>query len=259
MIDIHAHILPQVDDGPRSWEETMQMLREGVKDGVKGVVCTSHIYDLLDTDLETELIQKFNILKARVKKERLPISLWLGSEIHCNAKLNQASPIFTLNGNRKYVLMELPLQEFPPNAAETFFKLSLQGFRPILAHPERNGTIVQKPTMAFELVNRGVYLQVNAGSLTGNFGKRIKRLAFELIDHNLVHFIASDCHSIKGRPLLLSVAYHKVKKSWGEDRAQKLFVINPQKAVHGDDIQIDLPRPLNEKKKNIFMNLFKVW
>ena len=151
MIDIHAHILPNVDDGPATWEESLALVKKAYNDGVKGMVCTSHIYDVMDQEIEADWISKFQELKRRVQQEKIEIVLWLGAEIHCNAKFDVRSRLFTLNGNGKYVLIELPLQDFPTNAEETLFQLSIKNFVPILAHPERNSMIIQKPSINRDL------------------------------------------------------------------------------------------------------------
>lgn len=259
MIDIHAHVLPHVDDGPQSWKESLAMLRKGAEDGVRGVVCTSHVLDRLDVRIERVFIEKFNELKNKVSKSSFQISLWLGSEIHCSTKFNPNSRIASLNGNGKYVLMELPLNEIPKESENVFFRLSLDGKVPILAHPERNSLILQNPTVAFELVNRGILLQMNAGSLTGQFGKWVKKISFEMMDHQLIHFIASDCHNAANRPLILSKTYKLVCRHWGEETANRLFKINPYKAVMGKEITPPIPLPVEGTRMGAYRRfLFRI-
>jgi len=255
MIDIHTHILPNVDDGSGSWEESLALIKKARNDGVKGLVCTSHIYDVLNQEIESDWIRKFQELKRRVQQEQIEIALWLGAEIHCNAKFDTRSRLFTLNGNGKYTLMELPLQEFPINAEETLFQLSIKDYVPILAHPERNGSIIQKPSIAYEMVMRGILLQVNAGSITGVFGKRIRRLALDFIDRDLAHFVASDCHNTGRRSIYLKEAYKKVKKRWGTEKADLLFKLNPLRAVQGKSIPVASPISFEKKRKNRLIGL----
>jgi protein-tyrosine phosphatase len=249
MIDIHAHVLPNVDDGPSSWDESIAMLRKAEKDGVKGIVCTSHVLNCLDRKISRDLSDKFKTLQRWVKEDRLKLSLWLGSEIHVHARFDPKDKIATLNGNGKYILMELPLGEFPNGLEGRFFQLSIDGYSIILAHPERNNLIVQNPGIAAGLVRSGILLQVNAGSVTGVFGKRIQKTANKLIDRQLVHFIASDGHSVRNRPIALSKAYHLIREEWGESTAERLFQVNPMKALHGDDIEIQIPAIKSSKKR----------
>ena len=248
MIDIHAHILPEVDDGASSWEESLAILRKGIKDGVRGVVCTPHILNRLDEDTENVLTQKFRRLKEKVRKQGLPISLWLGSEMYCSADFDLRSKIATLNGNGKYILLELPLGEIPQGTGDRFFHLSLEGVTPILAHPERNTIILQNPRLAYEFVQRGVLLQLNAGSLTGDFGKRVKQVAIDLLDHQVVHLVASDCHNARSRPMILSRAYRAVEHRWGKDTAERLFRVNPYRVTTGKEITLSIPIPFDNTR-----------
>jgi len=248
MIDIHAHLLPQVDDGPDSWEESLAIIRRGIEDGIKGVVCTSHVLDRLDEKLEKKFIEKFEELKKRAGEANLKISLWLGSEIHCNAEFNPESRIATINGNRKYALLELPLVGIPNDVEEIFFRLSVEEITVILAHPERNSVIAEKLEIAYDFIEKGVLLQSNAGSLTGQFGKHIKHTVFEMLDHRMIHFIASDCHSPHRRPMLLSQAYKIVTQRYGGKIAEKLFLVNPYRAVIGEEISPFSPIPLHEDR-----------
>lgn len=246
MIDIHAHLLPGVDDGPETWEETLDIIQRGSSDGIKGVVCTPHVVDYLSEDFEKEFVQKFQQLKKMVKKERIDISLWFGCEMHYYASYDHQSKLATLNGNGRFILLELPFVEIPNDIKETIFKIVLEGKTPIIAHPERNMMIVQKPELLYDLIQQGALLQINAGSLTGNFGRRIKRFTVQLFDHQMVHFVASDCHSSRSRPMILSKAYQMIAKRWGEKRAEQLLRENPYKAVIGKKISPPEPIPFNK-------------
>ena len=248
MIDIHAHILPGVDDGPRDWQESLAILQRGRADGIRGVVCTSHVLDRLDAEVERTLIQKFKALEKIVQENGLDIRLWLGSEIHSQTKFDLTSKVATVNGNGKYLLFELPLGELPQDVGDILFHISMEGVTPILAHPERNVVIIRRPETAFDFVRRGVLLQLNAGSITGDFGKKVKGIATLLLDHRCVHFVASDCHSVRNRPMVLSKAYHVVERRWGRETAERLFRSNPYKAVMGEEIVSQTPVVYAERK-----------
>ncbi len=247
MIDIHAHILPKIDDGPDGWEEALAMLKRGEEDGIEGVVCTSHVVDHLDEQFEKNLTQKFEDLKKLAKNNGLKIKLWLGSEIHIQARFNVRSPLATIDGKGKYILLELPLGEIPRGVGDIFFDLSVQGITPILAHPERNSVILRKPHVAFSFVQRGVLLQLNAGSLTGVFGRHVKKVAWSFFKHHMVHFVASDCHGLGSRNLVLSKAYKAVKNRFGPETAESVFHTNPMRAVKGEPIDPPIPLPFAEQ------------
>ncbi|MBW1838820.1 MAG: hypothetical protein JRI49_02705 [Deltaproteobacteria bacterium] len=254
MIDIHAHILPEVDDGASTWNESLKMIEMGLKDGIKGAVCTSHVLDRLDDEIEQLFIQKFERLKKLVQDRGLSFPLWLGSEIHFYARYDTNSRVASFNGNGKYMLLELPMAEISQDFEEKIFELSLNGITAILAHPERNAVIIRKPQEAFEMIQRGVLLQLNAGSITGQFGRKIKRVALEMLDHNMVHFIASDCHNAGNRPMVLSGAYRLISSRYDKRTAEKLFHINPYKVIHGQEISPPMPVPFDDRRgrKGIF-------
>ena len=249
MIDIHAHILPRVDDGPDTWDESLALLRRGEQDGIEGVVCTSHVVDRLDARLEKNLRDKFEDLKRLARNEGLKIKLWLGSEIHIQATFNTGSPVATIDGKGKYILLELPLGEIPRGVGDIFFDLSVQGITVILAHPERNTVILNKPHVAFDFVQRGILLQINAGSLTGVFGRRVKKRAWSFFKHHMVHFVASDCHRPGSRGLTLSRAYRNVTKRFGKETAEMVFRTNAARAIEGEAIEPPMPLPFDEGRK----------
>jgi len=257
VIDLHAHLLPQVDDGPSDWEEVRKMLETGVKDGIKEAVCTSHVLNELSEDLEAKFQFKFQQLQKLVEDWKIPIQLWLGAEIHINAQFDPLSPLATLAGNRKYILLELPLTEMPHGTSERLFELSLAKLQPILAHPERNLVLSQKPQMAYEFVQRGVLFQINAGSLTGAFGRHVRKMAFSFLEHRLVHFVASDCHGFRARAMHLSKAYQLVHRKYGQAMADLLFKENPRKAIRGEEISMEEPVPFVKVKKPLFSFLRK--
>ena len=248
MFDIHTHILPQLDDGSGSWKETMDMIRDGIKDGIKGAVCTSHVFKVLNKELEEQYILRFNELKKRVRKENIQFRLWLGSEININAKFDPKFSIATYNDNKKYMLLELPMSDYPHHVDELLFQLSLQGITPILAHPERNTVIMQKPEIVENLIERDVLIQVNSGSITGMFGRRVRKITLDLINKGFVHFVASDCHSYENRPMLLSKAYKVVQNICGEQRAELLFSINPSRVILGENIDSYMKEGITSNK-----------
>jgi len=239
MFDIHTHILPFVDDGSGAWKETLDMIRSGMKDGIKGAVCTSHVFKVLNEELEQKLINRFTELKRRLQQENINFNLWLGSEINVNAEFNIESSVATINGNKKYILLELPMSDYPHHVDDLLFQLSLKGLIPILAHPERNTVIMQKPVIVNNLIERGVLIQINSGSLTGIFGRRVRKVTMSLLKKGQVHIVASDCHNVNSRPMHLSSAYEIVENMYGKERTELLFTINPRKVIKGETIRAE--------------------
>lgn len=248
MIDLHTHILPGIDDGPSGFEEALAMLEAGRRDGITGAVCSSHVLDRFDVATESRLADAFSELRKRATLAGIRMDLWLGAEIHMNVSLDPVPPAATIAGGGKYLLLELPLNDIPHDADDKLFQLTVAGFVPILAHPERNAVLVQKPERAFNLVERGVLMQVNAGSLTGEFGYRVRKAAEILLDHGLVHFIGSDCHNLRSRPMRLSDAFRAAARRAGEDTARELTEGNPRRVVTGEPVWTPKPVPFAQKK-----------
>jgi protein-tyrosine phosphatase len=251
-IDIHSHLLANWDDGPENWETTLEMLRQGVQDGIKEVICTPHILSKNDLQRENEILQRYEELKARAVHAKLPIKIHIGAELYIQPHFPFDKKICTLAQNGRYFLMEFTMGMIPDFVTKKFFDLLLKSKTPIIAHPERNFTIMNKPNTAFQLVEKGALLQINAGSLLGWFGKNSKSVAIQLLDANLVHFIASDAHDLKTRPLKLRDAFELVKTKWGSERAHALFYENQVKMMKGEDIKIGNPHAINQNKKQSF-------
>jgi len=151
------------------------------------------------------------------------------------------------------------MSDYPHHVDDLLFNLSLDGWIPVLAHPERNTIIMQKPEIVESLIERGVLIQINSGSLTGIFGRRVRKITLDFIKKGLVQLVASDCHSYKNRPMLLSNAYGIVQHICGQERAELLFKINPRKVISGEIINPEATRGEigDEGWRNYFNKLLK--
>lgn len=234
MIDIHSHTLPFTDDGASDWEEALTMLRQAEQDGIQVIVLTPHISNELDFKNEREIIGRYVQLKKKARVQGLTIEIMLGSEILIQPNLALHHRIATLNNNGIYFLTEFPMQTIPRYAKKVFYKLIVDGYIPIIAHPERNERFLKKTQLVHDFVEIGVLMQINSGSIEGRFGQNVKSLAFNLIENNLAHFIASDGHKCEIRKCQLKKAWNLVAKEWGESKARRLFIENPQKAIRGE-------------------------
>jgi protein-tyrosine phosphatase len=258
VIDIHAHVLPKIDDGPQSWDETFDMLRIAQEHGTTEVAITHHILSELEYEREPEILERFAELQARMPEEGIDIKLHLGAEIYAQPDMTLDHQISTYNNMGRYCLIEFPMQSIPRFAAQRFFELLTDGVIPILAHPERNMGILRRPDIAYEYAKRGALLQVNAQSLLGRHGSRVKEIAQLLMECNLVHIVASDAHDAVRRPLRLDDAYAVVADTWGAERADILFKKNPGRVVRGETVPAPEPIPIEEAQKGRRSILFRV-
>lgn len=247
MIDIHTHLLPNFDDGPKSIDDTRNMLTLSERDGTKEIVLTSHILVPKDYEREAEILEKFELIKKLIRKDKRKLKIYLGGEIfmHPDTELNHV--FSTFDNNKVYALVEFGMRQIPEFVPQKLFDWIMKGYKPILAHPERYLPIIKNPTYAFKFAQMGVALQINAGSLLGIFGESVRKCAYQLIDHKLVHFVASDGHDINSRSISLREAYRFVSERYSPALAETLMVKNPKCAIKGKDFEKEEPIPFEEE------------
>ena len=232
MIDIHCHILPGVDDGAADLVEAVKMAEIALADGISGIVATSHIKEpIIDGQF---LFTCHEMLTKCLEKKMIPVDIFLGSEVSIFVD-SSIFKFYTINGT-KYILVEFPDVHLSKNTGETLFNLILNGFRPIIAHPERNSSILRKPDILFDLLNMKVLVQITAGSLTGMFGPDAKACARFLLQKGVVSFIASDAHSAGFRRPVLSEGVQAAGKIVGRQEALKLVTTNPRAMLAGETV-----------------------
>jgi protein-tyrosine phosphatase len=241
MVDIHCHILPALDDGAKSLDESVEMAETAISEGITHVVATPHADGNFRFDFD--LVQKRRSeLQAQVG-DRLQLAT--GCDFHLNVEnLRDIRPDpskYSLN-QKRYLLVEFADFAIPPAAEEALHQLQLLGLSLIVTHPERNPLIRAQPQRLLRWVEQGCYVQVTAQSLLGKWGESAKRKVEEWLDQQIVHFFASDAHNTDKRPLRLRETYDVVAERWGETLAQSLFRGNPLAAFEGRDLPYQ-PRP----------------
>lgn len=240
MIDLHTHLLPGIDDGAKSLEEAVQIIRQGRKIGITAICTTPHLSSSFTKDRTEKIMENFLMLQERIYEEKIDIQLYLGSEIDLRMNFDSIRrlPFFSINQTQKYLFLELPIGEFPPFTERILFSLLIEGLSPILAHPERSLSKEGDFERIEKLKDSGILIQVNAGSFLGDFGKGIQRGAKRLLEENLVDFISSDAHDLNRRPItVMAEAFKKVKNDLGEEKGLELFERNPEKILQADNIE----------------------
>lgn len=242
MVDIHYHLLFGLDDGPKTIEDSLEMAEASIGEGVTHIVCTPHAND-------------HYVFQPQVNRERLEIlnehiggrlTLGLGSDFHLSSEniedLNRNRAKYTIN-SKQFLLVEFPDFVIPRAMTEALYRLVALGVVPIITHPERNPTLLASPDCMAEWLRCGCLVQITAGSLTGRFGKKAEWMSHLLLKKNWVHFIASDAHSMAGRPPAMATAYNVLKIRYGQDTADRLCVHNPRAAFFGEKIPVQ-PEPI---------------
>ena len=245
MLDLHTHFLPGVDDGPRTLAEALDILRGAVADGTQVVVATPHSRDVWESRSVASLQGLFREVSEAARQAGIPIELRLGMENRLEPDLPQRveeGAALCLGGSR-YILVELPFSEYPPYVDETLFALQVRGLSPVIAHPERNANIQQRPEILRALVERGILGQITGDSLRGTFGRGARSSARTLLRQRLGHIIASDTHSPNGRRSPhLSQGLAAAAKVVGEEQARSMVEATP-KAVLKSELVTPTPLP----------------
>lgn len=248
MIDIHSHILPGIDDGAREIDMTLNMLQIAIDNGTHQIVATPH-YRMGYYENNYEDIGKVvSEINGIVLDKGMDIQIILGQEIFLD---NHTLEIYKKGiigciGNTQYMLIELPMDTMAKNSMDIIYELKLKGVKPIIAHPERYKYIIEKPIMINDFIEEGCFFQINGGSITGMFGKKVQKTSEILMKHGVCNFIASDAHSAGRRCPGIKEAL-KVVESINEDLAKKV-VHNAQMLLSNEEIYVNAEK-IKEKKR----------
>lgn len=239
MIDLHSHILPGVDDGAATLEESLEMARAAVADGIQVIAATPHVREDYPTTPETmeRLVAE---LSAELAAADIPLQVLPGGEIGLD-RLDDLSPEdlrrFGLGGSEAHLLLEFPYVGWPLGLEERVFRLAAAGVAAVIAHPERNSEVQAAPERLEPAVRAGALVQVTAASLDGRLGRRSQRAGLDLLERRLAHLLASDAHAPSIRGIGMSAA---VEALGDEELARWLTVDAPAAVVAGGEIP---PRP----------------
>lgn len=237
MIDIHCHILPGIDDGPLEIETSIEMFKIAADDGITHIVATPHfIYN--DKPTIKDINELVTLIEKRIQADKIKVKLLSGADIRLTYELIygiEKNEIMTINGSR-YFLLELP-PLLPPNLDNFFFSIKMNGFIPIITHPERDYNLLSSIDKLKSLKDAGALIQITAMSITGEFGNQIKSFSQMLLKKGMVDFIASDAHNTIHRPPLLSRAYKETSNLLDKNEAKKLFIDNQLAVIENKEIQ----------------------
>ena len=243
MIDVHSHILPGIDDGSKSMQETLELIAEAKKAGFDAIISTSHyIEDYYEADEQ----KRMGLISEILNETDADIDIYLGSEIYISpnsAKLINESKASTIN-NTDYVLFETSLNVQPFNLYELIYALQSKKKKLILAHPERYSFVQDNPNIIYDLIERGILMQANYGSVIGRYGKNAQHIVRKLLKNNMIHLMGSDVHRAnsiyRDMPIILS----ELRKIIGDEKVEELTSLNPEHILKNEEIEVDEPQKI---------------
>ncbi len=257
MIDIHIHILPNLDDGASDLNEAIRMCRMCAEDGVDTVIATPHDLNGVYLNDRKKILLQLSVLTEALKAEGIDIEVLPGADIAMSPELPKmldSANIMTLNDTGKYILLEPPAFFMADTIKRQVFEINRRGITPVITHPERNATMMAHRDSLSDAVTSGALVQITAGSLTGDFGPIVKKHCIELLKMNMAHIIASDSHNTISRKPGLSKAFREASRHVGEENAKLMVYDRPLAILSGEDIEV--PEPLRENKKQGVFSIF---
>lgn len=253
MIDIHTHILPGLDDGSDSMEESLEMAYLAVRGGTQAVAATPHcnIRGHYENYGDSEDCKRaFLKFRKALEEEKLPLKVVRGMEIYGVGdirKLIRERKLVSLNHTGNY-LVEFPFDMHPDEIADGLYMVFEAGGIPVLAHPERYYCVQDTPNLVYEWMREGILTQINMGSFLGEFGRREERTAVTLLEHGLITCLASDCHGTRWRSPDMRDARSYIRSRAFSGAADMLFYDNPRSILTGGKVLRGEIQPVRDRR-----------
>ncbi|PLR76035.1 tyrosine protein phosphatase [Bacillus sp. V3-13] len=255
MIDIHCHILPGIDDGARTMDESVAMAKLASREGIRTIIATPHHQNGKYNNTKEDILIKVAELNQALKDAFVPVQILPGQETRIYGEIledYQKEEILTLNNGNQYLFIEFPSAHVPRYTERLLYDIQMKGLVPIIVHPERNQEIIERPELLYQLVKKGALTQITAASVAGHFGKNIKKFSLQLIDANLTHFVSSDAHNVSTRSFKMEEALDLIEKRYGVDMIY-YFIENAELLVEGQAVYKEVPERIKKKK---FLGIF---
>lgn len=250
MFDLHCHILPGIDDGATDLAMALEMARIAVEDGITTVACTPHIYPGMYDNTAAGIRSAIAAFQAELDTRGIGLRLVEGADVHLDPRLLKqlaAGEVPTLAGSR-YLLLEPPHHVAPPRFEESVFELMAAGYVPVITHPERLTWVATHYDMFIRLSERGAWMQITAGALTGRFGRRVQHWGERFVTEGHAMLLATDAHHPERRPPFLAEAREAAAALVGVEEAFHMVVTRPEGIV-ANLPPASLPAPLYSRQE----------
>lgn len=247
MIDLHTHFIPNVDDGADSMAETLRLAQSAVEEGVSHAVMTPHHNRQWVINEKDKVIKLTKEVQKAIQAADIPLTVSPGQEIRMNEEFLDelfAGNYLSLDENGKYYLVEFSWGDFPAFAKSYLEQMIAADMTPVIAHPERQRAFLEDPELLPSLIEMGCLAQVTATSIIGGYSDRVTEAAYQMMQDQLIHIIASDAHDTVERPLNFEVALAQLEKDFGLDYKNYL-VDNAREIFEGSAI-----KPFEKNREN---------
>lgn len=255
MLDLHCHILPGIDDGAKTMEESLEMARMAEEEGITHILATPHHMNRSWMNEKKDVLKLVEQVQAEIDREGISLKLFPGQEIRIYGEIlsdfEKDTLLFT-DELEQYLLIEFPTASIPNYTERLFYEMQTNGKTPVIVHPERNRAIQEDHKQLKHLVEHGALAQLTAASYTGGFGKHIQKLSKQLVEANMVHFIASDAHNTNNRAFHMKEARAMILKDFGRSKWHE-FEQTTKDLINGDPVIPPTPTSIPKKK---FLGLF---
>jgi len=255
MIDIHAHVLPGIDDGPANMGEALDLVRAAVADGVDTIVATPHMLDGVYNASRADIFAGVGQLNDALREHAIPATVLAGADVHTETEipdLLRRGQLVTVADRGKHLMLELPSHVVPNELDQLLFSVQLQGVVPVISHPERNRVIQDDPAELIPLVEAGALTQVTAASIVGEFGAKVEECAKALFDCQLVHLVATDMHDLRHRRPVFSSAAERLTEMIGPEDCTWILEENAEAIIHGGRVEVPDPVPPKPRRRWLF-------
>lgn len=253
LVDIHSHLLPSVDDGAKDIDDSLELARLAVSEGVKKLILTPHHYNNQYVNHKEDVIEATEALQKKYDRAGIPLEVFPAQEIRIQEDLVDnilyKNDYLSLDARGKYYLIEMPTKTVPDYALDVAREMIDNGMIPVIAHPERNHAFAKNIRLLYQFIEMGCLGQLTSHSYIGFYGEKLRQISQEMIEHNLVHVIASDAHNLKNRPFNLKVAYKTLADDY-DVKLVKYMQQNTELIFNGESVK--RMRPKNKKRFGIF-------
>ncbi|MTD38453.1 tyrosine protein phosphatase [Erwinia sp. CPCC 100877] len=254
MIDLHCHILPGLDDGAQTIEDSLAMAKMAVSQGITHILCTPHHNNGQFNNPAGKVISCVTALQNELDRQRIPLVLLEGQEVRISGELLEQiekNELLFADLNNQYLLIEFPTHEIPAYTMQLFDYLLDKGHIPVIVHPERNSKFIEDPNRLLPFVEMGVLTQLTAPSYVGIFGSQIEKTAKKMVAHNLVYMMASDAHNTKKRGFFMKKAYDAIAKDMGQKHVEAMQQMT-RDILNGDPVLRPAYKEIKRKRFGLF-------